>query len=191
MKRTILAIAISVATFGSATVFAQKACDSRMQEKCAAGECASAQTSADNKMYKPQKFTDYAFEGILLTVDQQSKMDKLNADLKAKREACKNDTAACAGKDCKGCKGRTDRGKNRLQARKDYVSSVKEILTPEQYVTFLENIVFMPEQGRGMGPRHKGCRKDMVNCGMHKADKSRITAKGDHRVKKAEKATGF
>ena len=103
-----------------------------------------------DKMYRPQKFTDYAFEGILLTVDQQGKIDALNAQLKA---PC--DSAACTvKKDCKKDDGRKsthrkDGRKGRKGGRhhgidRNYVNAVKGILTPEQYTTFLENIIFMP-----------------------------------------------
>ncbi len=187
MKRKFLAIAIALVTLGSATSFAQEVCGKKGRA-CQTQQCVDSQSAtADNKMYKPQKFTDYAFEGILLTVDQQGKMDKLNADLKAKREACKNDTTACQ-KQCKG--DRKCRGERRLQARKDYVNSVKEILTPEQYTTFLENIVFMPEQPKCFGQRHKAPRRDMnyKEHRRHDGEKAQKIDKSNIKVTKAEKS---
>lgn len=189
MKRKFLAIAIALVTLGSSTLFAQNVCGKRSQA-CQAQQCASSQAGDSNKMYQPQKFTDYAFEGILLTVDQQGKMDKLNADMKAKREACKNDTTACK-KQCKG--DRKCRGEGRLQARKDYVNSVKEILTPEQYTTFLENIVFMPGQPKCMGQRNKMSRKDMSRQEHRRFDgaKSQKLDKTSMKATKAERSAQF
>ncbi len=139
-----------------------------------------ATLNPNNKMYQPQVFTDYAFEGIILDTDQQAQMDKINEQYKPivngtlvrGQASCPGDSARCKNKDkafdrsqapcdsaqCKG-KGPRDgrRGGDRpglnpqqlQQARKAYAEQVKQVLTPEQYVVFLENIAFAPQQPQG------------------------------------------
>ena len=95
-------------------------------------------------MYRPQKFTDFAFEGILLDINQQAKMDSLNAiyqpngkigekcnlqDKKLdkqdknlnKKDCCKDkDSLKQSGKQCAG-------KQDRMENRRKYVEGVKEI----------------------------------------------------------------
>jgi len=105
-----------------------------------------------DKMYRPQKFTDFAFEGILLDMSQQARVDSLNAASASGR--CAN--AECANKDC-AAKGKCHQGRHRVD-RREYVKKVKEILTPEQYTMFLENIVMMP--GHAKNAQMRGRRPD-------------------------------
>ncbi|MCM1316827.1 MAG: hypothetical protein NC241_01450 [Bacteroides sp.] len=153
MKKTIIAMAL-------AGVFAVQA--SAQDNNCPNGRqvcpegnaaaCAATDNRASDKMYRPQKFTDFAFEGILLDMGQQARMDSLNAAMAPKQCA----DSACVNKDCKA-KGRKGHGR---MDRREYVKKVKEILTPDQYTVFLENIVMMPDQMRG-GRDMKGHHGDM------------------------------
>lgn len=141
-----------------------------------------APANPNNKMYQPQQFTDYAFEGIILDTDQQAKMDKINAEFQPivngtlvgprPGQPCPGDNAQCkqtakgprpdkANCDSAQCKGprsdfkarRGGQGGPQLQeARKAYAQQVKQVLTPEQYIVFLENIAFAPQQPQ-MGPQ--------------------------------------
>ena len=111
------------------------------------------------------------FDGIQLTPDQQAKINQLRADkAKARMEARKAEKQA-----------RAEFGKARMDARKAAIKAdlekMKQILTPEQYVQYLENMVTSaPAPGRmdGKAPRH--AHKDMKaapgradkNKGMHK-----------------------
>lgn len=110
------------------------------------------------------------FEGITLTAEQQSQLDALcpqrNARPVAKecKKECKADTAKC---DKKGKKGvRSERGKRPDKNMKaEYIKKVKEILTSDQYVVFLENLATQPQPAfgprhhrhEGKGPRHGEC----------------------------------
>lgn len=67
-----------------------------------AAACAATDNRASDKMYRPQKFTDFAFEGILLDMGQQARMDSLNAAMAPKQCA----DSACVNKGCK-VKGRS------------------------------------------------------------------------------------
>ncbi len=66
------------------------------------------------------------FDGLNLSAAQKDKLKQLNSE--RKQEACQKRDAAC--------KARAEQGKS---CRKDYLQKVKEILSPEQYVQFLEN----------------------------------------------------
>lgn len=65
------------------------------------------------------------FEGIDLTAQQKEDIQKINNEQLALRKAAGNDKA----------KG----GDARRQGRLEYLHKVQKVLTPEQYVTFLEN----------------------------------------------------
>lgn len=104
-----------------------------------------------------------AFAGITLTADQQNRLTALRENARAQREAyhaeakankeAKKADMAKGKKDSKRAdmaKGNKD-GKRaegfakRREARKNYLNGVKEILTPDQYVVFLENVYMMPK----------------------------------------------
>lgn len=121
------------------------------------------------------------FEGITLTAEQQSQIDALCPQREARPEAkeCKNDCKADSAKCCKDAKcckkdkkaGGRDGVKGKRGNRPDknmkaeYIKKVKEILTPEQYVVFLENLATQPQPAfrprhhrhEGKGPRHGEC----------------------------------
>lgn len=108
------------------------------------------------------------FKGITLTADQQARLDALRPERPGRPEGseAKPDRAKCDKADKGGCdkaaRGREFRGEGRHGRhhgmRADYVRKVKEILTPEQYVVFLENIVLQP--GDGAPCKSKDGRKD-------------------------------
>lgn len=92
-----------------------------------------------------------AFEGITLTDQQKEALKALRPqrpERPAKKDSVATDTVARP---------------NPKQMRADYVNGVKNILTPEQYVVFLENVVIneasIPGQGHDMrkgGDRRQG-----------------------------------
>lgn len=88
------------------------------------------------------------FDGVNLTADQQSKLETLRADCKAGREKCIADRRAA----------REQARANREQDKRDRLNKVKGILTPEQYVVFLENIVVSdaPKYGHRPNAYHNG-----------------------------------
>ncbi|MDE5786734.1 MAG: hypothetical protein K2H98_09395 [Duncaniella sp.] len=136
MKKTILSLAVLFATTFSFSTFAQ----APAAENAACGEKTECCQSA-------------LFEGITLTPDQQTKLQELNASrakaAKEKKEAAKAERKA--------------KGDNKKAARKDYLNSVKGVLTPEQYVIFLENAyVNAPAKlAQRDGKAHKGLKGDM------------------------------
>lgn len=88
------------------------------------------------------------FAGINLTESQKQALDKIQSDRKAKYEARKADVK----KDKQQRREAADARKmDRKNDRREYLNSVKGVLTPEQYVVFLENIVI--EKGAPQGGR--------------------------------------
>lgn len=77
------------------------------------------------------------FEGIELTADQQTAIQNLNNTTCQNRQNARNE--------------RRERNEatreSRLQSRRDYLAQLKQILTPEQYVSFLENSYLNPRAG--------------------------------------------
>lgn len=140
MKKKIMVLAVAIASMASFSSMAQvaaKATSGVETVKCdnASNECCNL---------KKDCMGGNAFEGINLTADQQSKLKALKADCKAKREKCNADKKAAKAQ------ARADR----KQAKRDYLNKVKGILTPDQYVVFLENIV-VSDAPKG-GPRPNG-----------------------------------
>ncbi|MDE6286855.1 MAG: hypothetical protein K2L99_07670 [Muribaculaceae bacterium] len=96
------------------------------------------------------------FDGIQLNADQQARIKQLRADkAKARMEARKVEKEA-----------RAEFGKDRMEARKAAIKAdlekMKQILTPEQYVKYLENMATAAPRHNGMDAKapHRG-HKDM------------------------------
>lgn len=94
------------------------------------------------------------FKGITLTADQQTKLDALRPQRPEGTDAKAG--KAAAGKDGIRKDGKDGRRHNGRGINAEYIENVKEILTPDQYVVFLENIVFRADNdsiSRGQGNR--------------------------------------
>lgn len=153
MKRKLLGLMTLFLTVGALSSFAandnnkkdnkeqckKEQCD---KSKCDKGDKAKCdKTKCDRKGYNP-------FEGITITADQQAKLDALKAN-----RPDRNNNEGKTGKEARP---------DRRQIKRDYLAKVKEILTPEQYVVFLENsVVNAPAMRPDKAMRHgKGNRPD-------------------------------
>lgn len=114
------------------------------------------------------------FDGVQLTDDQQQRLQVLQQGLgpvqlsKEQQEKIpenKNLTAA-QKKQLK-----EERKAKKLEAKKNYLNGVKEILTPEQYVIFLENVYLYAPQDQGKVMKPKGAKEFKGNKAK-KGDKS-------------------
>lgn len=124
MKKKIFAAAIMVmALAASAPVFAQKN-DCKAKQVCTETTCA-----AGDKVKKAQN----PFEGLNLTADQKTKLDALRQQCAADRKQAKEQAKERKDRD------RKDRMESYRQMRADRLAKIKNILTPEQYMKFLEN----------------------------------------------------
>lgn len=123
MKTKVLALAALLFAASSTACFAAN--DQKSENKQAT-ECNKKGNKECCKAMNP-------FEGLNLTADQQAKLDALRQNCPAKAD--KNNME---NKDNKGVNKNEIMAK-RLECKRNYLAKVKEILTPEQYVTFLEN----------------------------------------------------
>lgn len=133
MKSKILAIAMAAALFFSLNASAQ---NRQGHRECTDRQCAltdnpdSAFCRADAGMLP--------FSGLNLTEAQSEQIAKLNKERIAAKKA-----RSAEFKDAK-----TKQQNRRCEDRRNYLASVKSILTPEQYTTFLEN-QYVNGQGKG------------------------------------------
>lgn len=168
MIKKIAILAVSAIVLAGTSAFAQNNQSNQTSTLCAK-QCAKGQ-----KCMQAEKRAN-EFAGITLTADQQAKIDAVKAEM---RKDCKN-ASSDIKKDCKKVeakgakmakegKDKAVRDERRVQMeakRSQYLGKIKEILTPEQYVTYLENQALSSKGSKGK-MSHKG-NKD------HKKDQKR------------------
>lgn len=140
MKKQILTIAIAAIALCTATTTFAK--DSKKSDKATTSECCAPQ---GNEMKAPRPACP--FEGIQLTDAQKAKLAEIKAPGQQQMEARRDAKA----------ERRLNRDSIAKADRSNYLTNVKAVLTPEQYVQFLENtFVNQPNQpapGRNGGMR--------------------------------------
>jgi len=146
MKKKVLSLALVVMSCVSFSAFAQNDANVKNDVKCEKNEeCCR----------KPQfKCAFNPFEGLNLTDEQKTQLQNLREKRKAEFAEQKNAKRAE--------KQRNDSIKfaDRKNFKKNYLNDIKSILTPEQYVTFLENS-FMDQGNKA--PRPDKMRKQGKN----------------------------
>lgn len=223
MKKTIISLALAVFAVAGFSASAQTEKAACSKANCTKQAC-DKQLNENNRMRRPASWREFAFEGVLLSVEQQAKMDEINKEFESKfATACAKDTCSAAPKcdkadckkadckkdnckkgECKKADGKKADGKKAgkgkrgfapdFQVRNEYIAKVKQVLTPEQYTTFLENIINMPVQ-RNQGP-DKNCKMqirgrvgDYAACNHRHVKKDARDAKKVKDNKKPEKQT--
>lgn len=153
MKKTILTMIVAVATMFSFNSMAQspkcegKKCDKAMCDKAPKCEMGRGQ-------HKP---CPNPFEGLNLTPAQQDKLKAMTPCAgKEQRQACKQEQR----RHRQACDSIARAGQEK------FLADVKSVLTPEQYVQFLENMAKQPRPDMMKGPGH-GMKK---GCKAHKGD---------------------
>lgn len=113
------------------------------------------------------------FDGVQLTPDQQQKLQTLQQGLgpvvltpeqQAKIKENPNLTPE------EKAQLKAEKKAKKLEAKKNYLKGVKEILTPDQYVVFLENVYIASPQGKFKAPNKA------------KGDKAKGDKKGKHKM---------
>lgn len=167
MKKTLLSLAFVTAGIFAFNASAQQTCCKPAQECCdPAQECCTTTAPAKGQrigMANP-------FAGIELTAEQQAAMKALNE--KYQKAAKENQKAKSEAK--------KQEGKDRRESKKAYLNDLKQILTPEQYTTYLENQVLNAPNGRKM-KAHKSKKERKGSKGYKKG------AKGDRKAPMGEK----
>ena len=177
MKKVILSMMLATALIAGGDIYAQTQADATTGattqkenvNKGRKGDRKGNKEARGNKEAKGKRFNP--FDGIQLTEEQQQKLQvlrqglgpvKLTPEQQAKIKENKNLTAE-QKKQLK-----QEKKAKKLEAKKNYLKGVKETLTPDQYVIFLENCYLkaqteQPKQG-GM---KKGGKKQGGNQGHH------------------------
>lgn len=185
MKKTILSVAILLASTLGLTAVAQTPVNSQTgtnQTECtkAGKACKAAKANRPNP-----------FEGLNLTEQQKSELQAI-APQKPARKCDKAQNGACnkakagkgekkdlAAKQQSKADKQAKRAENRqqmIQNRRDYLAKVKNILTPEQYVQFLENNYV--DNAFKAGGRHHGKMVQAKHNKGHKDGKNRDMRNG-------------
>lgn len=180
MKKKLSTIALAViAAFGiSAAAQAPAKCDKKGD--CGKATCEQPCKQDCKKDCAKDSAGDKLFEGITLTPEQKTKIEALKAERKNKMENLGQATKEARKQAAKEMRDQ------RVNGKKEYIAKMKQILTPEQYVTFLENMALSQPAGRpDRAIGHKAPRQaDKMRSGNHKALKGQPGA----RVPKAPKA---
>lgn len=190
MKKIFLSIAILAS---SVAAFAQN-----NTQSTTTAQVKTEQTMSDNKGKKADRKDKKgikdnkdrgacAFKGINLTEDQKTKLTALRTSLKGERKdgkenVSKDQKTQMTAEQKKAM--RAERSAKRQTAKKAYLSGVKEILSPDQYVMFLENTYTISNHGQKGHHNAKGIRGDK---GGKKGNRDSKTAQ--HSQKRTGKAT--
>lgn len=142
MKKKFMVLSLAMASIFGFSAFAQ--CPGECPDASAENaQCVGARgpQGPQDKRYRPTNIEEIAFEGILLTPEQQASVNQLKADTKAKYEQSKAQQAAI------DANRKAERMQARQAAKREYLKQLQAILTPEQYITYLENVVVAQPQG--------------------------------------------
>lgn len=151
MKKILLAVFVLAATTCSA--FAQTPANANNTQRTPTATC-------ERKGPMPECCNP--FEGLNITADQQAKLDALKAECKARFEKSKADRQKeKANKKADKMKAKAEARAKMKAEREQMLAKIKGILTPEQYVQFLENnFVNGASKGPRMDKDFKGPRGD-------------------------------
>lgn len=184
MKKIFVSMMVATALLAGGSAYAQSQTDGTTgatSQKAATQQCDNCDKAGKGKKEfkgekrnKAPKFNP--FDGVQLTDDQQQRLQvlqqglgpvELSKEQQAKIPENKNLTEA-QKKQLK-----EERKAQKLQAKKNYLNGVKEILTPEQYVVFLENVYLYSPQDQGKGMKHSDKMKTFNGKKGEKKSKSK------------------
>ncbi|MCH5234191.1 MAG: hypothetical protein J1E16_02785 [Muribaculaceae bacterium] len=120
------------------------------------------------------------FDGVQLTPDQQQRLQVLQQGLgpvelsKKQMENIPENPNLTAEQKKQLAK---ERKAKKLEAKKNYLNGVKEILTPDQYVIFLENVYLYSPQDKGKSGKHGDKKKGKSADRADKMKKDKSTKK--------------
>ena len=153
---------MATALLAGGSIYAQTKSDANTGATKTQNEQCCNQASKDSKDAKKGKKSNKGdrgnrpafnpFDGVQLTPDQQQSLQVLQQGIgpvvldKEQQEKIK-ENPNLTPEQKKQLK--EERNAKKLEAKKNYLSGVKEILTPDQYVIFLENVYLYSPQNQG------------------------------------------
>lgn len=177
MKKVFLSLALlSASAFSIMAQTPDQTCTDQTQ--CASKEqCVKVERDGKGRDSK-------AFEGINLTDEQKTKLAALRQGNCTAKEGKAKVAANDGEKKEKPTKEqlqqmRQERAEKHQAARKEYLVQVKEILTPDQYVVFLENCYLLQDNN---GPKMNSPKMAHASKNF---DGKKMAKKGQHKMKGA------
>lgn len=168
MKKNILGLAIIAMSMVSFSMMAQP----RQKAQCQKSEQCTPDGCKQEACKEKRGAMPNPFAGIELSDSQKAQLKEL---MTKRHEARKENMAAR-----KAEKNHNDsaRAEGFREMRKQHLQDIKSVLTPEQYVTFLENSVINAQQGRH-GMRKDFARGDRHDKKFRKGNKKQQQCKGE------------
>lgn len=161
MKKNFITAILLGASMLSFSAFAQA-------PKCDA-DCPKTECSKEKCVVPAGPLKNFnPFIGTTITPEQQAKIDALNKQRQEKMSAAREHSR----------QSRQMNDSVRRADKLDYFHQIRDIIGPDQYVIFLENIAVAQPQSRGVAPARDGA----IRAKMDKGDKS----KGNRDMKSAE-----
>lgn len=180
MKKTIVSMMMAGALLMGGSAFAQttdgntgattqKECVKKDGKSCS--NCPDAKATKGDKKGKKNHGPKFnPFDGVQLTADQQQRLQVLQQGLgpvKLDKEQMENIPVNPNLTPEQKKQLKAEKKAKKLETKKKYLSGVKEILTPDQYVIFLENVYLYSPQNQGKGGKEANKSKG------HKGDKGK------------------
>ncbi|MDE6300758.1 MAG: Spy/CpxP family protein refolding chaperone [Muribaculaceae bacterium] len=138
MIKKIATLAIAAIVMAGSSAFAQTQQTEKTEKQCAT-QCAKGKHCLHERMQCNE------FAGITLTDAQKAEIEAVKAEFRKDRQKMAQDTDKAAAKGEKVAKEARKDGEKMLDKantkRAEYLAKIKNILTPEQYVIYLENKV--------------------------------------------------
>ncbi|MDE7410705.1 MAG: hypothetical protein K2M94_01545 [Paramuribaculum sp.] len=168
MKRIFSTILVAAMALGSITVYAQTDAKCDGAKECKKEKCEKkCDKKGDKKCHKGERKECNPFAGLQLTEQQQAALKAIPCPrevMKQAKQDCKADKKACEN---------TNKAQVCKDIKKNYLNQVKAVLTPEQYVQFLENTYMNQAPGKNgkrpghmdAGHKHKGGKFDGQKAG--------------------------
>lgn len=165
MKKALVSIMMAVALIGGGTAYAQTdgstgATTQKEKTEKSKGDKGSRMKKGEKgqkegaKGMKGGRQQFNPFDGIQLTEDQQQKLQVLQRGLGPVMLDKEQQARIPENKDLtpeQRKQLKEEREAKKMEAKKNYLNGVKETLTPEQYVIFLENVYLYAPQNQGNG----------------------------------------
>lgn len=178
MKKVILSLAVLFASSVTAISYAQTQSPANANSECCTAN--GGQTEKVTKDHKGKKDGKKAmagqfrgefnpFVGIQLTPEQEARLENLQKSLRPEREIANKDNLT----DDQKKEFKKGKSAQRSEMKRSYLNGVKSILTPEQYVQFLENSYLNQDKGPGKMDKRNNPKRDDKQIRGGKPDKKK------------------